>query len=52
MEQNDFSFTIVINGTHFTVNVKQSDGAKMTFEELIKAIITSEAQCLDKDSAA
>lgn len=46
MEQKDFNFTIIINGTRFIVNLKQADGAKMTFEELIKSIISNEAQHL------
>lgn len=52
MEQNDFNFTIIINGTRFIVNLKQADGAKMTFEELIKRLISNEAQNLENDNVA
>lgn len=50
MEKNDFNFTIIINGTRFIVNLKQADGAKMTFEELIKRLISNKAQNLENDN--
>lgn len=33
---NECKFNLEINGTIFTVNLIQSNGAKLTYEELIK----------------
>ena len=39
---NECEFRLEINGTVFTVNLIQSNGAKLTYEELIKKIILDE----------
>lgn len=42
MEKEKLQFNFEINGTVFTVNLIQSNGAKLTYEELIKKIISDE----------
>ncbi len=39
---NECKFNLEINGTVFTVNLIQSNGAKLTYEELIEKFILDE----------
>ena len=51
MEKSNSSFHMEINGTNFIVNMKQADNAKLTFEELVKEIISNEAEALEDDES-
>lgn len=43
MEKEKLQFKFEVNGTAFNVNLIQTSGAKLTYEELIKKIILDEA---------
>lgn len=45
-------FKLEINGTVFTVNLIQSNGAKLTYEELIKKIILDKALKMNVENVA
>ena len=48
----EFSFSDTVNGTIFTIHVKDADGVKLTYEELIKKIISEKAVALEADKSA
>ena len=52
MENQGYNFTLLINGTTFMVNLKQADGAKLTFEEIIRKMISNEAVTLQTEEVA
>ena len=49
---NECKFKLEINGTIYTVNLIQSNGAKLTYEELIKKIITDETLKIKVENVA
>lgn len=49
---NECKFNLEINGTVFTVNVIQSNGAKLTYEELIKKIMLDEVLKIKAENVA
>ena len=49
-EKGQFKFEV--NGTTFDVNLVQSNGAKLTYEELIKKIITDETLKIKVENVA
>ena len=52
MEKEKLQFKLEVNGTAFTVNLIQSNGAKLTYEELIKKIITDETLKIKVENVA
>ncbi len=49
---NECKFNIEINGTVFNINVIQSNGAKLTYEELIKKIMLDEVLKIKAENVA
>ena len=49
---NECKFKLEINGTIYTVNLIQSNGAKLTYEKLIKKIITDETLKIKVENVA
>lgn len=52
MEKEKLQFKLEVNGTAFTVNLIQSNGVKLTYEELIKKIITDETLKIKVENVA
>lgn len=52
MAKEKLQFKLQVNGTDFTVNLIQSNGAKLTYEELIKKIITDEVLKIKVENVA
>ncbi len=49
---SECKFNLEINGTVFTVNVIQSNGAKLTYEELIRKIMLDEVLKIKAENVA
>lgn len=52
MEKEKSQFKFESNGTVFTVNLIQCNGAKFTYEELIKKIILDEVTKIKAENVA